>query len=70
MKNHHHQHHAESTDNSRRAIHAAIASRAYAIWEGNGKPENQADAHWLEAEQEQVTGKRAARAEVILPISF
>ena len=70
MKNHHHQHPAEATDNSRRVIHATIAARAYEIWEGSGKPENQADTHWLEAEQEQITGKRAARAEVALPISF
>jgi hypothetical protein len=63
MKNHHHQHHAEATKNSSSVIHATIAARAYAIWETNGKPDNQADAHWLEAEQEQITGKRVAHTE-------
>jgi Protein of unknown function (DUF2934) len=70
MKNHHHQHPAESTDNSPHIIHEVIANRAYAIWIESGMPDNQADSHWLEAEQEQITGKRAARADGAEPVSF
>jgi hypothetical protein len=29
-----------------------IRERAYAIWEGEGRPMNRADAHWLRAEAE------------------
>lgn len=52
MKNHHHQGHIAPTANSRSQIHEAIAARAYELWEKQGKPENQADALWLQAERE------------------
>lgn len=29
-----------------------IRERAYAIWEGEGRPADQAEAHWLRAEAE------------------
>jgi hypothetical protein len=33
-------------------LHAAIARRAYEIYEAAGRPEGQAVAHWLRAEAE------------------
>lgn len=54
MKNHHHSGHVQPDSNSRSQIHEAIAARAYQLWEKQGKPENQADALWLEAERELV----------------
>lgn len=30
----------------------AIATRAYSLWESNGKPEGTAEADWLQAEAE------------------
>ncbi len=68
MKKHHQAHPAPPSANSRGVIHEIIAHRAYDLWERAGQPENQADAHWLAAEQEQVTGHR--KAEPILPVSF
>ena len=52
MKNHHHQGHIAPTPNSRTQIHEAIAARAYALWEKQGKPADQADTLWLQAERE------------------
>ena len=52
MKNHHHQGHIAPDANSRTQIHEAIATRAYALWEQQGKPEDQADALWIQAERE------------------
>ncbi len=54
MKNHHHQGHIAPTPNSRPQIHETIAVRAYELWEQHGRPENQADEHWLQAEIELV----------------
>jgi len=71
MKNHHHNgpnHPASLNDTS--VIHEAIAARAYQLWEQRGQPEDQADALWLEAEQELVTGQRGTEPEKRLPVSF
>lgn len=35
-----------------RAPRGEILHRAYAIWEGKGRPDNRQLAHWLEAEAE------------------
>lgn len=52
-------------------IHEAIATRAYELWVRDGKPENQADATWLAAEQELMTGRRKAQpGSPLLPVSF
>ena len=65
----HHQHHpVPPSANSRGVIHDIIALRAYDLWQRAGQPENQADAHWLEAEQEQVAGRR--KIDPVLPVSF
>jgi len=50
MKNHHHNGPVEPSANSREQIHAAIAARAYELWEKHGRPANEDVAHWLEAE--------------------
>jgi hypothetical protein len=55
MKNHHHNGHIEPQPNSRSAIHEAIAIRAYELWASSGKPEDQDDAIWLEAERELIS---------------
>lgn len=68
MKNHHHQNPVPPSANSQSVIHDIIALRAYDLWERAGQPENQAEAHWLEAEQEQVTGHR--KTDPVLPVSF
>lgn len=53
MKNHHHNGHVKSgSGNSVTEIHESIAERAYAIWEKRGRPENEAESTWLEAERE------------------
>ncbi|MEO6994628.1 MAG: DUF2934 domain-containing protein [Lacunisphaera sp.] len=53
MKNHHHNGHVHpQTGNSVSEIHEAIAARAYAIWEKRGRPENEAESTWVEAERE------------------
>lgn len=63
MKNHHHGH-VEPGANSRSVIHETIAARAHEMWERAGRPENQAEAFWLAAEREQVTGTQGGpRAE-------
>ena len=62
MKNHHHQGHIAPTSNSRTQIHEVIAARAYELWEKQGKPENQADELWLQAERELVA-ERTERKE-------
>jgi hypothetical protein len=41
----------ESPD-SRELIHAVIAAKAYDLWELGGRPDNQAEATWLEAERD------------------
>jgi hypothetical protein len=54
MKNHHHGAPVAPATNSKTQIHEAIAARAYSLWERQGKPDNQADALWLQAERELV----------------
>ena len=44
-----------------------IRERAYAIWEGEGRPLNRAEAHWLQAEAEIV--RTAARPNGALPLA-
>ncbi len=68
MKNHHHNGPIHPT--SRSLIHEAIATRAYELWVRDGKPENQADAIWLEAEQELMTGRKNPQSDPALPVSF
>ena len=58
MKIHHHNGPIPAASNSRSVIHETIAIRAYELWEAYGRPDNMADAIWLEAECEQVTGRR------------
>lgn len=71
MKNHHHNGPLHpASPNSRSVIHESIATRAYEIWERDGKPEDRADAIWLEAEQELVTGRRKPQLEPALPGSI
>jgi hypothetical protein len=53
MKNHHHN--GPIHPSSRTVIHETIAARAYELWVAKEKPENQAEAIWLEAERELVT---------------
>jgi hypothetical protein len=67
MKNHHHN---GSRATAKGVLHEAIAVRAYEIWLGRGKPDHQTEEIWLEAECEQVTGRRAAQTDPILPVSF
>ena len=68
MKNHHHNGPIHPT--SRSVIHESIAARAYELWDSHGRQEHQADANWLEAERELLTGRRAAHSGPTLPISF
>ena len=68
MKNHHHNGPLHSTTKS--LIHEAIAARAYELWEGYGKPENEAAAIWLEAEHELMTGRGKPQPNPVLPLSF
>lgn len=52
-------------------IHEAIATKAYELWVRDGKPENQADAFWLAAEQQLYTGgRKSPPAAALLPASF
>ena len=67
MKNHHHNGPIHPT--SRELIHQTIAARAYEMWEGYGKPENQSDEIWMEAEREQVTGRKQPRTDPTQPAS-
>ena len=71
MKNHHHNGpiHSESP-NSRSAIHEAIATRAYDLWERDGKPDSEPERFWLMAEQELITGNRTTQPDSALPVSF
>jgi len=68
MKNHHHNGPIHPT--SRSITHEAIATRAYELWESYGKPENQSDEIWMEAEREHMGGRKAPQPHVELPISF
>jgi hypothetical protein len=68
MKNHHHN--GPHFPNPTTLLHEAIAARAYDVWLDAGKPENRADACWLQAEREIVSGHRTPPADRILPVSF
>lgn len=68
MKNHHHNGHVHSTTKSQ--IHEAIATRAYELWVSHGKPEDQSDAFWLEAEHELKTGRKAPQSNPAQPVTF
>ena len=70
MKNHHHNGPVEPGANSRGVIHEIIAARAYEMWEHSGRPDDQADAFWFAAEQEQVTGKKQPAFNPALPVNF
>jgi hypothetical protein len=59
MKKHHHNDPVAHDPNSRSEIHEAIAARAYELWLERGKPENQADELWFQAERELKTEKLA-----------
>ena len=52
MKKHHHNGPVLPQPNSRIVIHETIATRAYEIWVGSGKPTDQSDEIWLAAERE------------------
>ncbi len=71
MKNHHHNGPIHPVSpNSTNVIHETIAARAYEMWEEHGKPDGEADAHWLAAEREQVTGHQESEPVKPLPVSF
>lgn len=74
MKNHHHNGPIHPTSKSA-LIHESIATRAYELWDRDGRPADQADAFWLAAEQEQMAGEQAPKRkkpkpEAALPVSF
>ena len=75
MKNHHHN--GPIHPSSREQIHQSIAQRAHVLWEAQGRPDDCADAHWLQAESElmneQGVRKDApvpVRTDLKLPVSF
>jgi hypothetical protein len=71
MKKIHHQGPVPPSANSRGVIHETIATRAYEMWEQGGRPDNQAEAFWLAAECEQVTGHHSQPLrEPALPVLF
>lgn len=53
-------HNGPITHTAFNVMHEAIATKAYNLWVRDGKPENQSEANWLAAEQELLTGHRAA----------
>jgi len=55
---------------SREMIHAAIAAKAYDLWERRGRPENQTEAMWLEAERDLIATQSWNQSETLLPVSF
>jgi hypothetical protein len=59
----------ESPD-SRELIHAVIAAKAYDLWEHSGRPDNQAEAMWLEAERDLIATQSWNQSETLLPVSF
>lgn len=54
-------HNGPVRDTTTHLIHEAIATRAYEIWLHAGRPDDQAESHWLQAEQELLTGRRQPR---------
>jgi hypothetical protein len=65
MKNHHHN--GPLNPNSRERMHEAIAIQAYGLWLKSGRPDNQSEAHWLEAEREWVASRQAGPASQVVP---
>jgi hypothetical protein len=51
-------------------IHAVIAAKAYDLWEHRGRPDNQAEAMWLEAERDLIATQSWNQSETLLPVSF
>jgi hypothetical protein len=71
MKNHHHNGPLHPVSpNARSVIHETISARAHELWIEYGQPEGRADAIWLQAEQELISGHRASAAGPVLPVSF
>lgn len=71
MKNHHHNGPVlETSPTHRHVIHEVIALHAYELWQRYGKPENQTENIWLEAEREIATGHHNVPADIALPVSF
>ena len=68
MKNHHHNGPIHPT--SREVIHTAISVKAYDLWERGGRPDNQAEAMWLEAERDLIAVQSWNQSETLLPVSF
>jgi hypothetical protein len=68
VKNHHHN--GSIHPSSRSIIHETIATRAYDLWVGYGRPENQSDEIWMEAEREIIAGRNPRSPNNALPISF
>ncbi len=68
MKNHHHNGPLHPT--SREKMHETIANRAYDLWLKSGRPDNQSEAHWLEAERDWVASRQAAPSNPVLPVEF
>ena len=67
MKNHHHNGPIHPT--SREVIHTAISVKAYDLWERGGRPDNQAEAMWLEAERDLIATTDGKQPETKLPVS-
>ena len=55
---------------SHEMIHAVIAAKAYDLWEHRGRPDNQAEAMWLEAERDLIATQSWNQSETLLPVSF
>jgi hypothetical protein len=68
MKNHHHNGPLHPT--SRELIHEAIAHRAYALWLKSGRPDHQAESHWLEAERELVISRQSSLSAPTLSVDY
>lgn len=68
MKNHHHNGPIHPT--SREVIHTAISVKAYDLWERGGRPENQAEATWLQAERDLIATPSEKQSETKRPASF
>ncbi len=65
-----HRHSGSILPGSREAIHAAIALKAYDIWERDGRPNCRAEATWLEAEKDLLAAQKWSQSETVLPVSF
>ena len=47
---------------------AAIALRAYYLWLDDGRPDDSADRHWLQAEQETLTAQQTSSGPFGVPV--